>query len=70
METQYLGEIAGPGGPAFVGTPLLHFAPCASNDNGNWDRRAVPFTGQYAISGMDFPDTGGGNAHRGVQFSP
>jgi uncharacterized protein YgiM (DUF1202 family) len=67
---QYLGEISGPGGPGFAGTPHLHFTLWASSDNGNWDRQAVPFTGQYAISGMDFPDTGGGNAHRGVQFSP
>jgi hypothetical protein len=29
----------------------------------------VPFTGQYAVNGMDFPDIGG-NSHRGVQFSP
>ncbi|MDF3043753.1 MAG: peptidase, partial [Thermomicrobiales bacterium] len=66
---QYLGEISGPGGPGVAGTPHLHFTLWASSDNGNWDRQAVPFTGQYAISGMDFPDTGG-NAHRGVQFSP
>jgi uncharacterized protein YraI len=70
QQGQYLGEISGPGGPGYMGTPHLHFTLWASSDNGNWDRQAVPFTGQYAISGMDFPDTGGGNAHRGVQFSP
>jgi hypothetical protein len=53
-----------------MGTPHLHFTLWASSDNGNWDRQAVPFTGQYAISGMDFPDSGGGNTHRGVVFSP
>jgi uncharacterized protein YgiM (DUF1202 family) len=67
---QILGEISGPGGPGYMGTPHLHFTLWASSDNGNWDRQAVPFTGQYAISGMDFPDTGGGNTHRGVVFSP
>ncbi|HEX2298928.1 MAG TPA: SH3 domain-containing protein, partial [Pseudonocardiaceae bacterium] len=70
QQGQHLGEISGPGGPGYMGTPHLHFTLWASSDNGNWDRRAVPFTGQYAISGMDFPDTGGGNTHRGVQFSP
>jgi uncharacterized protein YgiM (DUF1202 family) len=70
QQGQHLGEISGPGGPGYMGTPHLHFTLWASSDNGNWDRQAVPFTGQYAISGMDFPDTGGGNAHRGVQFSP
>ncbi|MBA2595643.1 MAG: SH3 domain-containing protein [Chloroflexia bacterium] len=64
---QYLGEISGPGGPGFAGTPHLHFTLWASNDNGNWDRQAVPFTGQYAISGTDLP---GGSTHQGVEFSP
>jgi uncharacterized protein YgiM (DUF1202 family) len=67
---QVLGEISGPGGPGYMGTPHLHFTLWASSDNGNWDRQAVPFTGQYTISGMDFPDSGGGNTHRGVVFSP
>jgi uncharacterized protein YraI len=67
---QYLGEISGPGGPGFVGTAHLHFTLWASDDNGNWDRQAVPFTGQYAISGMDFPDTGGGQQHSGTEFRP
>ena len=68
---QYIGEVSGPGGNGFAGGEgHIQITLWASNDNGNWDRRARPFTGQYAISGMDFPDTGGGNAHRGVQFSP
>ena len=70
QQGQYLGAISGPGGPGFAGTPHLHFTLWASSDNGNWDRNAVPFTGQYAISGMDFPDNGGGNTHRGVEFRP
>jgi uncharacterized protein YraI len=67
---QYLGAISGPGGPGFAGTPHLHFTLWSSSDNGNWDRQAVPFTGQYAISGMDFPDSGGGNTFGGTEFQP
>jgi uncharacterized protein YraI len=67
---QHLGEVSGPGGPGFAGTPHIHFTLWQSDDEGNWDREAVPFTGQYAISGMDFPDTGGGSQHRGTEFSP
>ncbi len=67
---QYLGAISGSGGPGFAGTPHLHFTLWSSSDNGNWDRQAVPFTGQYAISGMDFADTGGGNTYRGTEFQP
>jgi uncharacterized protein YgiM (DUF1202 family) len=70
QQGQILGEISGPGGPGFMGTAHVHFTLWASSDNGNWDRRAEPFTGQYAISGMDFPDAGGGNTYRGTQFSP
>jgi uncharacterized protein YgiM (DUF1202 family) len=70
QQGQLLGEISGPGGPGFMGTAHVHFTLWATSDNGNWDRHAEPFTGQYAISGMDFPDTGGGNTYRGTQFSP
>jgi uncharacterized protein YgiM (DUF1202 family) len=70
QQGQLLGEISGPGGPGFMGTAHVHFTLWSTNDNGNWDRHAEPFTGQYAISGMDFPDTGGGNTYRGTQFSP
>jgi murein DD-endopeptidase MepM/ murein hydrolase activator NlpD len=70
QQGQLLGEVSGPGGPGFMGTAHVHFTLWATSDNGNWDRQAAPFTGQYAISGMDFPDTGGGNTYRGTQFSP
>ena len=70
QQGQVLGEISGPGGPGFMGTAHVHFALWGTNDNGNWDRHAEPFTGQYAISGMDFPDTGGGSTYEGTQFSP
>jgi hypothetical protein len=70
QQGQVLGEISGPGGPGFMGTAHVHFTLWSSNDNGNWDRHAEPFTGQYAISGMDFPDAGGGNSYGGTTFSP
>jgi uncharacterized protein YraI len=67
---QYLGEISGPGGPGFAGTPHLHFTLWVSDDNGNWDRHAEPFTGPYAINGTEFPDIGGGSQYAGFEFSP
>jgi uncharacterized protein YgiM (DUF1202 family) len=70
QQGQVLGEISGPGGPGFMGTAHVHFTLWATSDNGNWDRHAEPFTGQYAISGMDFPDNGGGDTYGGTQFSP
>ena len=70
QQGQVLGEISGPGGPGFMGTAHVHFTLWGTNDNGNWDRHAEPFTGQYAISGMDFPDAGAGNSYGGTQFSP
>jgi uncharacterized protein YraI len=70
QQGQYLGEISGPGGPGFAGTPHVHFTLWTSSDNGNWDRQAVPFTGQYAIAGLDFPGGGSGNQYAGTEFSP
>ena len=70
QQGQVLGEISGPGGPGFMGTAHVHFTLWSTSDNGNWDRHAEPFTGQYAISGMDFPDAGSGNTYGGTQFSP
>jgi uncharacterized protein YgiM (DUF1202 family) len=65
-----MGQISGSGGPGFAGSPHLHFTLWTSDDNGNWDRQAEPFTGKYAISGMDFPDIGGRSQHAGTTFSP
>jgi len=67
---QAIGTISGPGGPGFAGTPHIHFTLWETTDQGNWSRVAAPFVGEYAISGEEFPDIGGGNQHRGVQFTP
>lgn len=67
---QYLGEISGPGGPGFAGSPHVQITLWQSDDNGNWDRQAVPFTGQYAIGGTELPDAGGGQQYTGMEFSP
>ena len=67
---QYLGEISGPGGPGFASSPHVQITLWQSNDNGNWDRRAAPFTGRYAIGGTEFPDMGGNQQYTGMEFSP
>ena len=65
-----MGIISGSGGPGFAGSPHLHFTVWESSDEGNWDRQAVPFTGPFAIEGMDFPDIGGGSQYAGTTFNP
>jgi uncharacterized protein YgiM (DUF1202 family) len=67
---QPIGQISGSGGAGFSGSPHLHFTLWTSDDNGNWDREAVPFTGKYSVSGMSFPDTGGSSQHAGTTFNP
>jgi hypothetical protein len=65
-----MGAISGSGGPGFAGSPHLHFTLWTSSDEGNWDRHAVPFTGPFAIEGMDLPDIGGGSQYAGTTFNP
>ncbi len=67
---QPIGQISGSGGPGFAGTPHVHFTLWNSDDNGNWDRQAAPFTGKYSISGMSFPDEGGRSQYEGTTFNP
>ena len=38
--------------------PHIHLTLWQTNDGGNWDRHAAPFTGQFAISGNSFPADG------------
>jgi uncharacterized protein YgiM (DUF1202 family) len=65
-----VGSISGPGGMGFSGMPHLHLALWQTDDGGNWDRAAVPFTGQFSIEGSDFPDVGGGQPPRGCASPP
>jgi len=67
---QYLGTIA-PAGEAGSGSSAhLHITVWETDDEGNWSRRAIPFTGRAAIEGANFPATGAGNDHRGYTFVP
>ncbi|MGC4192811.1 MAG: SH3 domain-containing protein [Thermomicrobiales bacterium] len=67
---QYIGTIAQPGGGGNGGFPHLHLTVWATDDGGNWSRTAVPFVGQLAISGVEFPDTGASYEHTGYTFNP
>ena len=55
---QYIGTVSYPGGGGNGGWPHIHMSAWATNDGGNWDRRAIPFEGAFAISGMSFPSNG------------
>ncbi|MFT4039681.1 MAG: SH3 domain-containing protein [Thermomicrobiales bacterium] len=65
-----MGVISGPGGPGYAEQPHLHFTLWTSSDDGNWDRHAVPFTGPFAIEGLDLPDKGGRSQYAGTTFEP
>ncbi|HEY7035345.1 MAG TPA: IPT/TIG domain-containing protein [Thermomicrobiales bacterium] len=64
---QYLGTIAGPGDAGNGGTPHIHVTLWSTNDGGNWDRHAIPFTGDHKLNGYDFPDKGGSNQYVNTQ---
>ena len=63
---QFLGTIAEPGDAANGGISHLHLTLWRTNDGGNENRIAAPFTGDYAIEGVDLPDIGGSDAHWGT----
>ena len=67
---QYVGTISGPGGNGYMGFEHIHINLWQTSDGGNWSRTAVPFSGDFAISGWDFPDTGGSNQYAGTVFYP
>jgi hypothetical protein len=67
QQGQYLGTIAAPGDAGNGGTPHIHVTLWTTNDGGNWDRHAVPFTGDHKLDGYDFPDNGGANQYVNTQ---
>jgi uncharacterized protein YgiM (DUF1202 family) len=67
---QYIGFISGPGQDGNMGFDHLHFTVWATDDGGNWSRVSVPFTGQNAINGVDYPDSGASMEWTGTVFNP
>jgi uncharacterized protein YgiM (DUF1202 family) len=65
---QPVGTISGPGGEGYMST--AHVDMTLWQLAGGGTHVATPFTGQFAIGGTEFPDTGGGNQHMGVEVTP
>ncbi len=63
-----VGTVSGPGGDGYMSTP--HVDLTLWQLSGGQSHVATPFTGQFAISGVEFPDMGGVNQHMGVQITP
>lgn len=63
---QYVGTISGPGGSGYASTPHIDMTLWQTGGGG---RSAAPYTGNNAISGMEFTDNGGWNQHSGIEFS-
>lgn len=62
-----VGTISGPGGEGYMSTAHVDLTLWQLSGGSHV---ATPFTGQFAISGVEFPDMGGGNQHMGVQVTP
>ena len=58
QQGQPLGRVAPPGGSNNGGTPHIHLTLWQTADDGNWSRQAIPFTGELALDGYEFPDQG------------
>ena len=70
QQGDFIGTISPPGGEGFVQVPHIHIALWQTNDGGNWNRVATPFTGQFAISGTSFPSNGTAFQWSGFEFQP
>ena len=57
---QVIGFLSGPGEEGYMSTPHLDITCWDVSGGGH---RSVPFVGETAIGGMDFPSTGAGNEH-------
>ena len=70
QQGDFVGTISPEGGEGFVQVPHIHITLWQTNDGGNWNRVAAPFTGQFTISGNDFPSNGTAYQWSGFEFEP
>jgi uncharacterized protein YraI len=70
QQGDFIGTISAAGGEGFVQVPHIHITLWQTNDGGNWNRVATPFTGQFAISGSSFPSNGSAFQWSGFEFTP
>jgi uncharacterized protein YgiM (DUF1202 family) len=70
QQGDFIGTVSPPGGEGFQQVPHIHLTLWQTNDGGNWDRHAVPFTGQFTISGNSLPADGSAYQWSGFEFTP
>lgn len=63
-----IGRVAGPGDAGFMS--MAHVEIDCWRLSGNGNHESVPFEGQNAIAGQEFPDTGGANQYMGARVNP
>lgn len=66
---EYLGYISGPGENGYAVVSHVDMTLWQSNDGGR-NNTATPWSGDFAPSGVDFPDQGGSNQYYGVEIEP
>ncbi len=67
---QYVGYVSGPGGSGYQVTPHIDLTLWRLPNGGGSPRISTAFTGDFAISGYDYPDIGVWNMHGGKTFTP
>ncbi len=67
---EFIGTVSPEGGEGFQQVPHIHLTLWQTNDGGNWDRHATPFTGQFTIRGVDLPANGAAYQWSGLLFYP
>lgn len=67
---QYIGTVAPDGEASNGGIAHPHLSLWSTSDGGNWDRTSEPFVGAFAMSGMEFYNSGVAFEHTGTVFYP
>ncbi|MEZ4500812.1 MAG: hypothetical protein R2839_12250 [Thermomicrobiales bacterium] len=62
---RYVGYVSGPGGSGYQVTPHIDLTLWRLPNGGGSPRISTAFTGDFAISGYDYPDIGVWNMRRG-----
>jgi hypothetical protein len=64
---QQIGRISAPGESGYMSVPHVEIDVWKLHGDGS--HSPMPFVGEHALGGQEYPDVGGSNQHMGLQVS-